>query len=206
MPTSNSSSSKSLPCMGWERGDEIFFKKKGRETEKEIRDEERRSRQRNWGKKETRDRKKNRPRIFEVEHVTFARSIPCVFVYASTQHCCYPHRLSDPTMSDNKIYECVCSRCYNHSKSFTMRTIGNHLRRDREALESLSAPNADLANFLQSRIDHTTQLLSHIHGDHSMPDPVSDLDGSHRMDSERTFLYCLKIILSNYYFLIKSRT
>ena len=86
-----------------------------------------------------------------------------------------------------------------------MRTIGIHLRRDREALESLSAPNADLANFLQSRIDHTTRLLSHIHGDHSMPDLVSDLDGSHRMDSERTLLYCFKIILSNYYFLIKSR-
>ena len=37
-----------------------------------------------------------------------------------------------------------------------------------------------------------------------MPDLASDLDESHRMDSERELLCFFKISLSNYYFLIKA--
>jgi hypothetical protein len=58
-----------------------------------------------------------------------------------------------------------------------------------ETLQSVSA-HTDLRVFLQSRIDQTLQVLSHIYGGHGMLDMVSDLDGSHQVDPEGLLLCC----------------
>ena len=34
-----------------------------------------------------------------------------------------------------KTYKCMCSRCYNGSKSVTKRTIEVHLQQDRDSLQ-----------------------------------------------------------------------
>lgn len=89
-------------------------------------------------------------------------------------------------------YECVCSRCYKGQKKVTKRTIEAHLRQDRETLKSVSV-STDLHAFLQSKIDQTQQLISHIYGGHSMLDLVSDSSGSHRVGPEGLSLCCFKV-------------
>lgn len=131
-----------------------------------------------------------------VEHVTSTCSPThaSALVYAP---CCYPHHLSKLAMP--KTYKCMCSRCYNGSKSVTKRTIEVHLQRDRDSLQSLSPPNPDLAIFLQLRINQTMELLSGILGGHGEPDLVSDFDGSRQVGTEGALLCCFNVCLSNRY-------
>ena len=80
-------------------------------------------------------------------------------------------------------YKCLCSRCNGGSKSITKRSIEIHLQRDQALLQSLP-PHTDVAISVKSCINQMIELLSEIYGGHTLPDLVSDLEGSHPVSSE----------------------
>jgi hypothetical protein len=119
-----------------------------------------------------------------IEHMMLTRAIHAPPLAHTTLR--YPHRSCEATMAPT--YRCKCSKCHGaiNPKSITKRTVEAHIQQDRQKLQSALLSNTDLIDFLQLRVDKTLQVLSGIHGGLSIPDTVSDFDGSHPAGSEGT--------------------